>query len=64
MRKNLSGVVVGKHVYDIDTVAHYMDNEIREMLSNSPRKWLDEQEFVDAYCEAHKAVYGEDFVLP
>lgn len=47
--------------FDIETVAHYMDQDIREDLHGDG--YDDEQEFVDAYCEAHKVKHGEDFVV-
>ena len=45
---------------DFDAAVMLMDDEIREDL-HSKMAPCDEQEFMDAYCAAHKAKYGEDF---
>lgn len=47
--------------HDIATVANLMDDEIRELLA--ARDWTSEQEFFDAYVEAHLKKYGEDFII-
>lgn len=53
-------VIVNGSAYDIDNIAGYMDDEIRERL-NSEMAPCKPQEFFDAYCEAHYAKYGEPF---
>lgn len=53
-------VSVGGSWVDMDAAVNLMDDEIREALhvELSP---CGDQAFVDAYCEAHKAKYGEEF---
>lgn len=46
------------------TVAHYMDNELREQLhAEQATEELDEQAFVDEYCRRHLAKFGEKFTV-
>lgn len=55
-------VIVNGWELPAETVAAYMDAEIRERLIRE--KWFDsEQDFVDAYCEAHMEKYGEEFII-
>lgn len=46
----------------LDDIARYMDNELREKLHFS---WTgaddDYQGWYDAYCDLHRAKFGEDF---
>lgn len=58
----LEAVVVGAARVTIDVAAHYMDDDIREQL-HSTQDWDSDQEFVDAYCGAHLAKFGEYFVI-
>ncbi len=44
------------------SAANLMDDEIREKL-HADRDWTSEQEFFDAYVEAHAQKYGEDFAI-
>jgi len=48
--------------FDWDVVGHHMDDEIREDL-HSRRDWESEQQFLDAYCEAHAKKFGEKFAI-
>jgi len=54
-------VMIGNTLFDSDSVAGLMDPELREEL-HSARDWTNEQEFVDAYCDAHRAKFDEEFV--
>ena len=56
MKVNVNG-----REYDANLVAAYMDEEIKSDLEM--QWWENEQEWVDAYCEAHFTKYGEDFVI-
>lgn len=48
----------GKPV-NFEAASHLMDDDIREALHNGPE--LSNQAFFDAYADAHRAKYGEDF---
>jgi hypothetical protein len=53
----------GNHWHEMDVFANYMDDEIREALHSS-RDWSSEQEFLDAYVEAHADKFdGEEFTV-
>lgn len=54
-------VTVGGYTGPIDAVAVLMDDEIRESLHG--RYDGDAQGFVDAYCAAHRAKFGESFAV-
>jgi hypothetical protein len=54
-------VMVGGLSVARNAVVALMDDEIRESLHD--QAWESEQEFVDAYCEAHEAKYGQAFVV-
>lgn len=45
----------------MQTAAALMDDEIREALH--AEGIADPQEFIDAYCKAHREKYGEDFAV-
>ena len=45
---------------DFPAAVQLMDDEIRERLHNELAPCTD-QEFFDAYCEAHEEKYGEEF---
>lgn len=55
-------VVVNGSEFASDVVTGLMDDEIRERL-HVAKDWASEQEFVDAYCEAHEAKFGRPFVV-
>ena len=44
----------------LDVIAGYMDDEIREQL-HSDMAPCEAQAFLDAYCVAHAAKFGEEF---
>ena len=48
--------------FDAAAIANLMDNTIREDL-HSRQEWGSEQAFVDAYREAHREKYGEEFAV-
>ena len=58
----ISKVLVNGYEVDFDVVVNMMDDEIREELHNELAPCTD-QEFVDAYVEAHEAKYGEQFEI-
>lgn len=49
-------------ILDIDAIAVYMDDEIREQV-HSEMAPCGEQEFIDRYCKLHKEKFGEDFEI-
>ena len=53
--KNFYGVEV-----EFEAAVNLMNDEIREELHG---EYDNEQEFFDAYCEAHEAKFGEEFEL-
>lgn len=55
-------VLLNGYEVDFDVVVNMMDDEIREELHNKLATCTD-QEFVDAYIEAHEAKYGEQFEI-
>lgn len=57
-----SKVLLNGYEVDFDVVVNMMDDEIREELHNKLAPCTD-QEFVDAYIEAHEAKYGEQFEI-
>ena len=57
-----SKVLLNGYEVDFDVVVNMMDDEIREELHNELAPCTD-QEFVDAYVEAHEAKYGEQFEI-
>lgn len=57
-----SKVLLNGYEVDFDAVVNMMDDEIREKLHNELAPCTD-QEFVDAYIEAHEAKYGERFEI-
>lgn len=48
------------HEFEIDAARNLMDDELCEQIHGTVDT---EQEFFDAYVVAHKAKYGEDFVV-
>jgi hypothetical protein len=47
---------------DYEGAVMLMDDEIREDLHTQASDWT-EQEFMNAYCAAHLAKYGEEFIV-
>ena len=54
-------VTVNGSVVPMMTAAALMDDEIREELH--AKEIQDPKEYVDCYCEKHRAKYGEDFTV-
>lgn len=46
--------------FDMDVVANYMDDELRESLHGS---YGTDQDFLDAYAAAHEERFGEVFTV-
>ena len=55
-------VLLNGNLVDFDAAVNMMDDEIREKLHNELAPCTD-QEFMDAYAEAHEAKYGERFEI-
>jgi hypothetical protein len=47
---------------DMDVPINLMDDEIRDYLHNS-QNYDDEQSFLDAYLQAHKSKFNENFTI-
>ena len=55
-------VIVGSREVDADAARALMDVGIREEL-HGRQDWASEQDFVNAYCQEHRARFGEDFTV-
>ena len=55
-------VLLNGYEVDFDVAVNMMDDEIREELHNKLAPCTD-QEFMDAYVEAHEAKYNERFEI-
>ena len=55
-------VLLNGNLVDFDAVVNMMDDEIREKLHNKLAPCTD-QEFMDAYVEAHEAKFNERFEI-
>lgn len=55
-------VLLNGNLVDFDAAVNMMDDEIREKLHNELAPCTD-QEFMDAYAEAHEAKYNERFEI-
>lgn len=62
MTTPITSVTLGQWTGNLDTAVAYMDDEIREQLHNDIAP-CDDQTFLSAYCAAHKAKFGADFVI-
>lgn len=51
-----------KHVVDFDTAVNMMDDGVREYVHHKYAPCT-EQHFIDMYCDAHYASFGEEFSL-
>ena len=62
---NMTMVYVGNNQVPFESAVNLMDNEIREEVAREANyePETQEQDFVNAYCKAHKAKHGEDFVV-
>ena len=58
----LAKVTLNGNAIDMDVIAAYMDNDIREDLHMQLAP-CDPQVFIDAYCAAHYKVYEEEFAI-
>ena len=55
-------VLLNGNLVDFDAAVNMMDDEIREKLHNKLAPCTD-QEFMDAYIEAHEAKFNERFEI-
>ena len=55
-------VLLNGNLVDFDAAVNMMDDEIREKLHNELAPCTD-QEFMDAYAEAHEAKFNEHFEI-
>lgn len=56
----MTKITINGQQFDIDAARNLMDDELCESIHGTVET---EQEFVDAYLEAHLAKYGEEFVI-
>lgn len=54
-------VTIGQYVGPLEVAAPLMDDAIRDRLHDSLPAGTTAQEFADAYCAEHEAVFGEKF---
>jgi hypothetical protein len=59
--KPMPTITLNGKQHDYDAVVNLMDDELREELHS--QGFETEQAFVDAYCEAHRAKFDEDFTV-
>lgn len=55
-------IIFNGMITDMDTLAEYMDQDIREALHAELAPCTPEK-FLEAYIAAHKEKYGEDFTI-
>lgn len=58
----MNNVTLRNQVVDFDAAVELMDEEIREQL-HAEMAPCGEQEFLDAYIEAHAKKYNEEFTV-
>jgi hypothetical protein len=58
----MSKVLLNNLLVDMDVVINLMDDEIREYLHNLAI-YDDEQSFLNAYLQAHKSKFNENFTI-
>ena len=58
----MSKVLLNNVSIAMDVIINLMDDEIREYLHNLGI-YDDEQSFLDAYLQAHKSKFGENFTI-
>jgi hypothetical protein len=58
----MSKVLLNNVLIDMDATINLMDDEIREYLHNLGI-YDDEQSFLDAYVQAHKEKFDENFTI-
>ena len=56
----MTKITINGQQFEIDAARNLMDDELCESIHGTVET---EQEFVDAYLEAHLAKYGEEFVI-
>ncbi len=56
-QEEITVIVCGRRVL-LSATVELMDDDIRESLHG--QEWNSAQAFVDAYCDAHRARYGQD----
>ena len=56
----MTKITINGQQFGIDAARNLMDDELCESIHGTVET---EQEFVDAYLEAHLAKYGEEFVI-
>jgi len=56
-------VIVDGREVDYDAAVMLMDDDIRNRLHDDMPLGVSAQDFVDAYCAAHRDAFGEDFVV-
>jgi len=55
-------ITIENQSFDFAAAVNLMDDDLRETLHATITPCSD-QEFIDAYCQAHIAKYGADFVV-
>lgn len=55
-------ITIENQSFDFDAVANLMDDDLREQLHETITPCV-EQVFVDAYCQAHIAKFGNKFTI-
>lgn len=58
----MAKVMLNGEMVDFDVAVNMMDFELCEELHNKLAPCTD-QEFMDEYCKAHQAKFGEEFVI-
>lgn len=58
----MSSVLLNGREVNYEVCVNLMDDEIREELHRKMAPCGD-QEFLDAYCKAHKEKYGKEFTI-
>ena len=58
----MTKVLLNSVLIDMDVVINLMDDEIRESLHDLGI-YEDEQSFLDAYLQAHKSKFNENFTI-
>lgn len=58
----MSSVLLNGREVNYEVCVNLMDDEIREELHRKMSPCGD-QEFLDAYCKAHKEKYGKEFTI-
>lgn len=59
----MAKVILNGKVVDFDACVNLMDDVVREHIHEGFFDRVNEQEFLDAYCKAHRQMLGEDFTI-